>query len=110
MYRGASRTKERLELSRPTSAALAAVAAAALLAGCGGKVIDDQKVEGELKQQLTGPLARIASVDCPSDVEVHAGDTFDCTVETTGGKTKTIGLKIVDDEGTVRPIVGGPHG
>jgi len=79
------------------------LAAAALLAtGCGETVIDSAKTEAAIEQNLkraTG--ADVTSVDCPSDVEVKAGATFDCTVELAGGKSQTATLKILNSDADV---------
>ncbi len=76
----------------------AAVAAAALVAsGSGETVIDQAKVEATIKENLGSTRhERVASVDCPSGVEVQPGATFKCTVNLAGGGTETATLRIVD--------------
>lgn len=84
---------------RRTLAALLVVVAltAALVAGgCGETVIDQAKVEATIKENLLARHERIASVDCPSGVEVEPNATFKCTVNLAGGGTKTATLRIVD--------------
>ncbi len=77
---------------------VAAVAAAALaVSGCGETVIDQAKVEATIKENLRDARhERVASVDCPSGVEVQPGATFKCTVSLVGGGAETATLRIVD--------------
>jgi hypothetical protein len=92
-------------VSRPVLGALAALIAAGSLAACGGKEIDDEKAEDAIQSGIesTG-LAEVRSVSCPSGVDVDVGETFDCTVELGSGKTSTVTLKILDEEGRVKPV------
>ena len=85
------------------SGALAALALAALLAaGCGDTVIDDTKTEDAIEQNLESSLGKkVSAVDCPSEVEVEAGASFDCTVTLTGGKQETASLKIINEDADV---------
>jgi len=85
------------------SGALVALALAAfLVAGCGETVIDDAKTEGAIEQNLESSLGKkVSSVECPSDVEVEAGASFDCTVTLTGGKEETASLKILNEDADV---------
>lgn len=85
------------------SSAIAALAFAAfLVAGCGGTVIDAAKTEAAIEQNLEKSLGKkVSSVDCPSDVEVKAGASFDCTVTLTGGKEETASLKIINEDADV---------
>jgi NAD(P)H-hydrate repair Nnr-like enzyme with NAD(P)H-hydrate epimerase domain len=85
-------------------AALAAplAAAALLVAGCGETVIDDSKTEAALEQNLRRSTGRnVSSVDCPSGVEVKAGQTFQCTVDLAGGGQQTVTLKILNADADV---------
>ena len=68
------------------------------LAGC-SENLDDEKVEDFLLDNAQVP-ALIESVDCPSDIEVDEGATFDCEVHTRGGGLEISTLRQVDDEGT----------
>ena len=80
--------------------ALAVVAFAA--SGCGETVIDDAKTEAAIEQNLersTG--AKIASVECPSGVEVEKDTTFQCTVELKGGGGEVATLKILNEDADV---------
>lgn len=73
-----------------------------LAAGCGETVIDDAKTEAAIEENLQKSVGqKVASVDCPSGVEVKAGKTFDCTVRLAGGKTETATLKILNSDADV---------
>jgi Domain of unknown function (DUF4333) len=79
-------------------------AAALALAACGGKVIDDEKAEGFVQDGLeTQGGIKVDSVDCPSDVDVEKGETFDCTAVTDQGRF-SVTIRMTDDEGTVVPV------
>ena len=83
--------------------ALAALAVAAV--GCGETVIDDVKTEDAIEQNIEDSLGKkVASVDCPSGVEVETGSTFDCTVSLAGGKEETASLKILNEDADIELI------
>jgi predicted methyltransferase len=84
--------------------AVAVVATASLLiaAGCGETVIDAAKAEDAVGQNLERATGRkVASVECPSDVEVIKGTTFDCTVTFSGGERETATLKVLNEDADV---------
>ncbi|MGZ8631161.1 MAG: DUF4333 domain-containing protein [Actinomycetota bacterium] len=86
--------------SRP--ARLAAVAVLALAVAACTKTLDTDGLEGELTTQIeeqTGTT--ITTVDCPADVEVKTGGTFECTAEEESGTTLTIKVTQADDQGNV---------
>jgi hypothetical protein len=84
--------------------AVATAVAALALAACGGKVIDDEKAEGFVQDGLeTQGGIKVDSVDCPSDVDVEKGETFDCTAVTDQGRF-SVTIRMTDDEGTVVPV------
>lgn len=65
--------------------------------------IDTQGLERELEEQIEERTSTpIASVDCPDDVEVEAGGTFECTGTAESGATFTISVVQTDDQGNVR--------
>ena len=66
------------------------------LAGC-SENIDDEKVEDFLLDNAQAP-ALIESIDCPSDLEVDEGSTFDCEVHTRGGGLEISTMRQVEDE------------
>jgi hypothetical protein len=83
------------------SACVAASIAALALAGC-SKVIDDGKAEDAIQADFENNVGVAAkSVDCPGDIDVNAGETFDCIVATERGKA-TVTLKILNDDADVR--------
>lgn len=82
---------------------LAVAAAFALVAlsvaGCGGTVIDQSKVEDQIKATVEeSPQTKVSSVNCPSDVEVEPKAKFSCTVHLSGGGTQTATLLIRDED------------
>jgi hypothetical protein len=86
------------------SAGLAALLAGAglLIGGCGETVIDDAKTEAAIEQNLERSVGqKVSSVDCPSGVEVKAGETFDCAVSLDGGGKETATLKILNEDADV---------
>lgn len=89
-----------------TSAILAflgLVTVAALVSGCGGKVIDYTKAEEFIRQDLAGVGVEVESVICPKGIEVSAGTDFECEVSA-DGEQAVVEMRIVDDEGLVRPV------
>lgn len=80
--------------------ALAALSLAVFLAaGCGETVIDDAKQEATLEENLQKSVGqKVSSVDCPSGVEVKAGETFECTVGLDGGGQEMVTLKILNSD------------
>ena len=80
------------------ASAAAALAIAALAAGCGSsnddtatsaqpKTVDDAQVEQGIKDDLSTSSAKVTSAQCPGDVPVKQGDTFTCTVKFDNGAT-----------------------
>ena len=80
------------------------------LAGCGETVIDSAKTEGAIEHDLEKSVGlKIASVDCPSDVEVKKGAKFQCVVTEVGGKKQTATLKILNEEADVSLVDLSPN-
>lgn len=76
-----------------------------LAAGCGETVIDDAKAEGAIQDSVEKSIdAKVDSVDCPTDVEIVAEETFDCAVELADGRKATAQLRILSDEGDVKIV------
>jgi len=70
--------------------------------GCGETVIDSAKTEAALEQDLKHSTGKaVSSVDCPSDVEVKAGATFECTVSFAGGEREVATLEIRNSDADV---------
>lgn len=85
---------------------LAAGALAA--AGCGDKKLDTGKLEGKIRDGIQKQAGvKIKAVDCPEDVKVKKGDTFNCKATTTSGQTANVKVTQQDDEGNVNYQVGG---
>jgi hypothetical protein len=83
--------------------ALGLLAASAI--GCGETVIDDVKTEEAIEQNLESSLGKkVQEVDCPSDVEVKAKETFECTVRLGGGKEETVRLRILNEDADVAVV------
>ena len=74
------------------------------LAACGTETVDDEQVEDFLRENAQAP-ALIDSVDCPDDVEIDEGDTFDCEVNTKGGGLEVVTMRQVEDERVERESV-----
>lgn len=63
-------------------------------AGCGEKTLDQGDEVDLVNKQLASQNLEAKSVECPDDVEAKEGDTFDCDVTLTNGKTGTYTIKI----------------
>jgi hypothetical protein len=88
-------------MPRSLAAAVAALMLA-LGAGCGGKVIDESKAEDAVQRDFErGVGIDASSVDCPGDVDVKAGNTFNCVVQTKRGRA-TVTLKVLNEDADVR--------
>jgi hypothetical protein len=81
--------------------------AAALLAalgasGCGQKVVDDQKLEAQIKANLESRTGvRVASVVCPTGVEVEPGRRFDCVARAEDEKKARVTVLIRNKDADV---------
>lgn len=71
------------------------------VAACGTEKVDDAKVEDFLLENAQAP-ALIESIDCPDDVEIDEGATFECEVHTKGGGLEVVTMRQVEDERVVR--------
>lgn len=82
-----------------------AIAIAALVAGCGGTVLDDEKTEDAIAASLESDQGmKVSSVDCPSGVDIDPGASFECTVSLRGGNEQTATLKIKNEDADVELI------
>jgi hypothetical protein len=77
--------------------------AALTLAACGGGY-DQGEAESTIVDKLSGQVdsavgSPITSASCPSDVELEAGTTFDCTATLENGDELKVSAEITDDEG-----------
>ena len=86
----------------PLRALLAAATAGAFaLSGCGG--IDSGQVEAEIAKDIEAETGvRVASVECPDDIEKKEGLTVQCTARGENGGEAVIDVTQVDDEGSVQ--------
>jgi hypothetical protein len=83
-----------------------ALLAASAIAGCGGTVLDKEKLDDTTQASLERSLhEKIKSVDCPSELSVDPGSTFECEVVFPDGKRESAILKIRNKDADVS-IVG----
>lgn len=86
------------------AALLALIVAALAASGCGDTVIDSQKAEDTIQayvESKNGLDRKVAAVDCPSDVKVVAGTTFECSLTFSDGKTAKTVMYIRDADADV---------
>ena len=84
------------------------VAGALGVAGCGDKKLDTGKLEGKIKDGIEKQAGvKIKAVDCPDDVKVKKGDTFNCKATTQTGQSANVKVTQQDDDGKVNYQVGG---
>jgi hypothetical protein len=87
---------------RSLSALLGVVAIAFVFAGCGDTVLDSTKTEEQLQASLSKSLGEeVTSVDCPSDIEVEKGKTFNCSVKMQKGEDQIVTLEIRNSDADV---------
>jgi hypothetical protein len=92
-------------LSVVCSVGVLAVAPALLAAGCGETVLDKAKTEATLEQNVERATGRkVTSVDCPSDVAVKKGTTFECVVTFENGKRSVETVKIRNADADISAI------
>jgi hypothetical protein len=83
-----------------------AVLATSLLGGCGETVLDKAKLDDTTQASLEDSLhEKIKTVDCPSDLPVDPGSTFQCTVVFPDGKRESAILRIRNKDADIS-IVG----
>ncbi len=58
-------------------------------------------LERELEEQIESQAGSIALVDCPADIEIESGGTFDCTADVESGGTLTIRVTQRDAQGNL---------
>ena len=96
-----------MRIARPAGTAAAVACVALLGTGCGDKNLNTSKLENEIKTRLERQVGlRISSVDCPGDVKVKKGDTFNCKLKTSAGQSATVRVTQTDDKGHVTYRVG----
>ena len=86
--------------------AVAAMAAAALPAGCGEQTLDASELEQELSRQLGAQAGQTPrSVACPDNVKAQRGKRFDCTLTAKNGDRVRVEVLLTNDEGGFRANV-----
>lgn len=87
---------------RSRSTRVAVVAMLAVAAAACTKTLDTDGLETQLQTDIERQTdSTITAVDCPEDVDVAAGETFECTAEEESGATFTIEVTQRDDQGNV---------
>jgi hypothetical protein len=80
---------------------LLTVALAALAVGCGGgTVIDPEAAEEDIRAGFVARDVAVEAVDCPSDVDVEEGATYECVADTDRGRFRVV-YRQLDGEGSV---------
>ena len=84
------------------TARLLAVTTLAVAAAACTKSLDTDGLESKLKTQIEAQTdSTITGVDCPDDIKVESGATFECTATEESGATFTIEVVQTDDAGNV---------
>ena len=90
--------------SRALPGATVAVLALAL-GGCGDRVINTEEAEGYVVRGLTSlGLGTISSVHCESGVDAEPRARLHCRAQSSRRGPLLVTLRVVDDEGTVKPV------
>jgi hypothetical protein len=89
-------------VNRKLGAVGAIVLATATVAATGcGDVVDNTKVQNQLKAQVQGAGVQLKGVSCPDNVDAKAGQKFDCTVTTAKGTEVKLHGEVKSDKGLV---------
>ena len=93
-------------MTKVRSTVTAIVMASALMAACegsvsiGARVLEGDEVEEDIADGLEEEVGeRPDSIDCPDEVEVEDGGTFECTLTAEDDSTATVEVTMTDDEG-----------
>jgi Domain of unknown function (DUF4333) len=84
---------------RGSAFALAALAAALVIGGCGG--LDADKAEQNIKKGIEAQGRPVKSVSCPSDIKKKEGETFQCTAVTGDGQQVAVKVTETDNNGGI---------
>ncbi len=77
------------------------LAAAALFSSC-TKMLDTSKLQTQIKSGIEQQTSvTVKTVDCPGDVKIKAGGSFECTVTLSDGSTHKVRVTQNDDKGNV---------
>jgi hypothetical protein len=91
-------------LKRSLSAVCSLAAVLAVL-GCGSQELDIADAERTIAKRLGEEQGSKVKVDCPDEVKIKKGDTFDCRATAAGKRPANVRVTQLDDEGRVRWIV-----
>jgi Domain of unknown function (DUF4333) len=80
---------------------LATAAAMLGLAACGTQQLETADAEKTIAKRLGEQAGTKVTVDCPDDVEIKKGDTFNCRARARNDTAK-VKVTQLDDEGNVR--------
>lgn len=83
----------------------ALVLPAMLVTGCGShsRELDTHAIEVSMTQQAAKQYAAMVRVTCPSEVPIHAGDTFVCAAAIRDTEVVwTINVRVLDSAGHVQ--------
>jgi hypothetical protein len=75
-----------------------------VVTGCtfsAGGNLDIGGLEEEIASGIEDQTGTAVTVDCPDEVKIEAGNTFDCTATDESGTTGTVRVTQKDDEGNV---------
>jgi hypothetical protein len=88
--------------------ALAGVAGALVIGGCGG--LDSDKAEKNIKNGIEAQGRPVKSVSCPSDIKKKEGETFQCTAVTGDGQQVAVKVTETDNDGGIAWQTSGATG
>ena len=67
----------------------------------GDKTLDTGKLEQTIREGAGDGTIEVTSVDCPDDVEVASGTTFECRLLASDGTSAKVVVRQTDDDGNV---------
>jgi hypothetical protein len=80
---------------------LAIASAAVALGACGTQQLDTAEAEKTIGNRLGEQAGTKVTINCPDDVEIKKGDTFECEAKARNDTAK-VKVTQLDDEGNVR--------
>ena len=80
---------------------LAIASAAVALGACGTQQLDTAEAEKTIGNRLGEQAGTKVTINCPDDVEIKKGDTFNCQAKARNDTAK-VKVTQLDDEGNVR--------
>jgi len=80
---------------------LACATVALALTACGSEQLDTAEAERTIADRLGKQAGTKVTIDCPDDVEIKKGDTFNCEAKARNDTAK-VKVTQLDDEGNVR--------